>query len=185
MHLPLKTILKQEKAWHGLPVMTWIQIWTSKLATRLKIRIFRATIEPILLYGSETWTLPVRLQKRLDGCYTRLLMRAKNLSWKQHPTLNQIYEELIPASTLVRQRRTQFAGHCQRATNEIVSSLVLWKPHADGRRGRKLTFPDVISRDTGVRVENLKRAMEDRDVWKSYVESVVSTEVERWWWWWL
>ena len=155
------------------------KIWTSKLAPRLKIKIFRATIEPILLYGSETWTIPVRLQKRLDGCYTRLLMRAKNLSWKKHPTLKQIYGDLIPASALVRQRRTQFAGHCQRATNEIISSLVLWKPHTDGRRGRKLTFPDVISRDTGIGLEDLKVAMEDRDVWKSIVQSVVSTEVEK------
>lgn len=155
------------------------KIWTSKLAPRIKIKIFCATVEPILLYGSETWTLPVRLEKRLDGCYTRLLMRVKNLSWKKHPTLKQIYGNLVPASSLVRQRRTQFAGHCHRATNEIISSLILWKPHADGRKGRKLTFPDVISRDTGIRTEELKAAMEDREVWKSFVQSVVSTAVEK------
>ena len=123
--------------------------------------------------------LPVRLEKRLDGCYTRLLMRVKNLSWKKHPTLKQIYGNLTPASSLVRQRRTQFAGHCQRATNEIISSLILWKPHAEGRKGRKLTFPDVISRDTGIGSDDLKTAMEDREVWKSYVQSVVSTAVEK------
>ena len=155
------------------------KIWTSKLPNRLKVRIFRATIEPILLYGSETWTLPVRLEKRLDGCYTRLLMRVQNLSWKKHPTLKVIYGKLVPASSLVRQRRVQFAGHCQRASNEIISSLILWKPRAAGRRGRKLTFPDIISRDTGIRPEDLKAAMEDRDVWKSFVQSVVSTEVEK------
>ena len=155
------------------------KIWTSKLPLKIKVKIFRVTIEPILLYGSETWTLPVKLEKRLDGCYTRLLMRVKNLSWKKHPTLKEIYGNLSPASSLVRQRRTQFAGHCQRATNEVVSSLILWKPHADGRRRRKLTFPDVISRDTGIPLQDLKAAMEDREVWKSFVESVVSTAVER------
>ena len=106
-------------------------------------------------------------------------MRVQNLSWKKHPTLQQIYGDLVPASALVRQRRVQFAGHCQRATNEIISSLILWKPSADGRRGRKLTFPDVICRDTGIKPEDLKVAMEDRDVWKSFVKSVVSTEVEK------
>ena len=114
---------------------------------------------------------------RKDCCYTRLLMRVKNLSWKKHPTLNQIYGNLVPASTLVRQRRTQFAGHCQRASNEIISSLILWKPHANRRKGRKITFPDVISRDTGIRPEELKSAIEDRDVWRGFVQSVVSTEV--------
>ena len=155
------------------------KVWTSKLSPRIKIRVFRACIEPILLYGSETWTLPVRLEKKLDGCYTRLLMRAQNLSWKKHPTLKQIYGSLVPASALVRQRRVQFAGHCQRASNEIISSLILWKPQAEGRRGRKLTFPDVICRDTGIKPDELRVAMEDRDVWKSFVQSVVSTEVEK------
>ena len=174
-----------EKDFNARKGMAWSacnnlhKIWTSKLPTRLKIRIFRATVESILLYGSETWTLPVRLEKRLDGCYTRLLMRVQNISWKKHPTLKDIYGDLVPASTLVRQRRVQFAGHCQRATNEIISSLILWKPSADGRRGRKLTFPDVICRDTGIQREDLKVAMEDRDVWKSFVKSVVSTEVEK------
>ena len=86
---------------------------------------------------------------------------------------------LHPPPYLVRQWRTQFAGHCQRAINEIISPLVLWKPHADGRRGRKLTFPDVISRDTGIRLEDLKTCMEDRDVWRGIVQSVISTEVEK------
>ena len=155
------------------------QIWTSKLDPKIKVKFFRATVEPILLYGSETWTLTVRLEKKLDGCYTRLLMRVKNLSWKTHPTLQEIYGTLKPASSLVRQRRTQFAGHCQRASNEIISSLILWKPLAQGKRRRKLTFPEVISRDTGLRIDELKRAMEDRNVWKSYVKSVVSTAVDK------
>ena len=174
-----------EKDFNSRKGMAWSacndlhKVWTSKLAPKIKVRVFRACIEPILLYGSETWTLPVRLEKKLDGCYTRLLMRAQNLSWKKHPTLKQIYGSLVPASTLVRQRRVQFAGHCQRASNEIISSLILWKPHAEGRRGRKLTFPDVICRDTGLKPDELRAAMEDRDVWRSFVQSVVSTEVEK------
>ena len=82
-----------EKDFNARKGMAWSacndlhKIWTSKLAPPIKIKIFRATIEPILLYGSETWTLPVKLEKRLDGCYTRLLMRVKNLSWKKHLTL--------------------------------------------------------------------------------------------------
>ena len=99
------------------------RVWTSDLATDLKIKIFRATVEPILLYGSETWTLSVRLEERLDGTYTRLLMRVKNMSWKCHPTKKQIYGDLHPISSLLRARRVQFAGHCFRASTGVVSSL--------------------------------------------------------------
>ena len=91
---------------------------------------------------------------------------------EKHPTLKQIYGSLVTASTLVRQRRVQCAGHCQRASNEIIYSLILWKPHTEGRRGRKLTFPDVICRDMVLKPDELRAAMEDRDVWKSLVQSV-------------
>ena len=68
------------------------KIWKSGLDVLIKVNIFRSLIEPILLYGSETWTFSKKAEKRLDGCYTRLLMRAKNLSWKRHPTKSHIWQ---------------------------------------------------------------------------------------------
>ena len=154
------------------------KIWSSRLTNDFKIKIFRATVEPILLYGSETWTLSRKLERRLDGTYTRLLMRAQNLSWKRHPTIAQIYGKLPRVSTLVKSRRVQFSGHCFRADSEITSSLLLWKPTFDHTRGRKLSFPDVISRDTGIRTQDLGTVMKDREVWRSIVDSMLSTAVD-------
>ena len=51
------------------------KLCSSHLSRAFKIKIFKAAIEPLLLYGSETWTLSKSLEKRLDGTYTRLLMR--------------------------------------------------------------------------------------------------------------
>ena len=67
------------------------KIWCSNLPSILKIQTFQTLIEPILLYGSETWTLPVRLERRLDGAYTNLLRRIQNISWRSHATLETIY----------------------------------------------------------------------------------------------
>ena len=79
------------------------KIWTSQLTKHIKLEIFRATVESILLYGSETWTLSKKLEKRLDGTYTRLLMRAQNLSWRRHPSVSDIYDGNLPhVSALVR-----------------------------------------------------------------------------------
>jgi hypothetical protein len=116
------------------------KIWISDLNVELKVCIFRATVESILLYGSETWTMSAKLTKRLDGTYTRLLRRAKNLSWRTHPTRELIYGNLCPVSTLVKARRVQFAGHCYRAENEIISSLLLWRPPPKGKI-TKTNFP--------------------------------------------
>ena len=65
-----------------------------------------------------------------------------------------------------------------RADAEVISSLLLWKPSYGQSRGRKLSFPDVISRDTGLSTEDLRTAMRDRDVWCGFVQSMVATAVD-------
>ena len=171
-------ILNSEKDFNIRKGMAWSacnkmdKLWKSSLSRKIKIRLFRVTIEPILLYGSETWTLSARQHRRLDGCYTRLLRRVLNLSWKSHPSLNDIYGDLPRISSLIRKRRVQFAGHCARASDELISSFVLWKHPSSHRRSRKLTFPDIISRDTAIPKEDLLAAMTDREYWKGVVNSI-------------
>ena len=47
-------------------------IWKSHLADKMKLSFFPAAIVSILLYGCSTWTLTKRLEKKLDGNYTRM-----------------------------------------------------------------------------------------------------------------
>ena len=92
--------------------------------------------------------------------------------------MKQIYDNLPPVSSIVKSRRVQFAGHCFRAKSEVISSLILWKPNSI-KRSRKLTFPDTISRDTGIDSQDLENAMLDRDHWRGVVQSLISTAVEK------
>ena len=62
-----------EKDFNSRKGMAWSacndlhKIWTSKLASNIKIKVFRAnSIESILPYGSETWTLPIRLHQIIN-----------------------------------------------------------------------------------------------------------------------
>ena len=54
----------------------------------------------ILLYGCTTWTLTKRLEKKLDGNYTRMLRAILNKSWRQHQTRHQLYCHLPPITKL-------------------------------------------------------------------------------------
>ena len=163
--------------------MTWSacndlnKIWKSHLNKNIKLHIFKTIIEPILLYGSKTWTLSKKMEDRLDGTYTRLLMRVQNISWKSHPTKKQIYGDLPSISSILKARRVQFAGHCFRAENEIISSLLLWTP-TNQTRSRKLSYPDVIARDIGIDRNDLGTVMLDREIWREHVNSIISTAVE-------
>ena len=62
----------------------------------MKRSFFQAAVTSILLYGCTTWTLTKRLEKKLDGNYTRILRAILNKSWRQHPTRHQLYGHLPP-----------------------------------------------------------------------------------------
>ena len=62
------------KAWAALSKMS--TIWKSNLKRKLKISLFRTTVETVLLYGSSTWTLTKAIERKLDGTYTRMLREA-------------------------------------------------------------------------------------------------------------
>ena len=152
------------------------KIWSSNLKRQIKIRLFVSTVESVLLYGSETWTLTNTLTKQIDGMYTRMLRMVKNISWRDHLTNNELYGNLPKISVKIRQRRMRLAGHCIRHEDEIANKLVLWQPN-DGRvrRGRqKINYIDVLLQDTGVTsAAELKTIMLDRSDWRGRVQNVV------------
>ena len=71
------------KAWTAINRLSII--WKSDLTDKMKRSFFQAAVVSILLYGCTTWTLTKRLEKKLDGNYTRMLRAILNKSWRQHP----------------------------------------------------------------------------------------------------
>ena len=168
-------IMASEKDMKTRKALAWLacnkldKIWHSTLANKTKVHVFKTLIEPILLYGAETWTLSKSQQKRLDGAYTNMLRRVQNIHWSEHATLERIYGNIVPLSLKISRKRSMFAGHCHRATKEMIQPLLLWKPRGLVRY-RGLTYPDIIARDAGMEREDLPVAMADREVWRRVVE---------------
>ena len=146
-------------------------IWRSNLTKNIKVKLFQATVESVLLYGSETWTVTNKIGKSLDGCYTRMLRKALDVSWKDHITNKELYGDLPKITTQISKRRLQFAGHCKRSEGKIVSDLVTWRP-TQGRRsvGRPTkTFVDLLHQDTGFTTHEIEACMQDRRMWKAII----------------
>ena len=152
-------------------------VWSSSLKNSIKTRLFLCTVESVLLYNSETWTLTKQMVKSLDGVYTRMLRMALNISWKQHLTNEQLYGRLPKVSSKIAARRLKLAGHLMRHPEEMASSLVLWQPSiGTTNRGRKpVDYIDLLKRDTGLdNIAELQTAMYDRQVWRDFVNAARS-----------
>ena len=152
----------------------------------MKRSFFQAAVASILLYGCNTWTLTKRLEKKLDGNYTRMLHAILYKSWWQHPTIHQLYGHLLPITKTIQVRRTRHAGHCWRSRDELIRDVLLWTPihgHAKARRPAR-TYILQLCEDTGCCPEDLPRAMNDRKEWRERVRDIRATSTTWWWWWW-
>ena len=147
----------------------------------------KAAVTSILLYGCTTWTLTKRLEKKLDGNYTRMLRAILNKSWRQHPTRHQLYGHLPPITKTIQVRRTRHAGHCWRSRDELIRDVLLWIPtHGRAKAGRPArTYIQQLCEDTGCCPEDLPRAMNDREEWRKRVRDIRAASTIWWWWWWL
>ena len=123
------------KAWTAIDRLSII--WKSDLTDEMKRSFFQAVVVSILLYGCTTWTLTKRLEKKLDGNYTRMLRAILNKSWRQHPTRRQLYGHLPPITKTIQVKRARHAGHCWRSKDELVSDVLLWTPtYGQAKAGR-------------------------------------------------
>ena len=140
----------------------------------------------ILLYGCTTWTLNKRMEKKLDGNYTRMLAVILNKSWRQHPTKQQMYGHLPPITKTIKIRQTRHVGHCWRSSDELISVILLWTTsHGRAKAGRLArTYTQQLSEDTGCSPEELPEAVDDREKWRERVSDIRADGATWWWWWW-
>ena len=118
--------------------------------------------------------LTKRLEKKLDGNYTRMLRAILNKSWRQHPTRHQLYGHLLPITKTIQVRRVRRAGHCWRSKDELVSDVLLWTPtYGQAKAGRPArTYIQQLCEDTGCNPEYLPEAMNDREKWREMVRDI-------------
>ena len=160
-------------------------IWKSDLTDNMKRSFFQAVVVSILLYGCTTWTLTKRLEKKLDGNYTRMLRAVLNKFWRQHPTRHQLYGHLPPITKTIHVRRTRHTGHCWRSKDELIRDVLLWTPtYGRAKVGRPArTYIQQLCEDTGCNLEDLPEAMNDREKWRERVRDIHAGGTTWWWWW--
>ena len=153
------------------------------MTDKIKRSFFQAAVVSILLYGCTTWTVTKRMEKKLDGSYTKMLQAILNKSWRQHPTKQQLYGHLPPITKSVQVRRTRHAGHYWRRKDELISDVLLWNPsHGWAKAGRPARYYILqLCADTGCSPEDLPEAMDNREGWRERVRDIRADSVTWWW----
>ena len=104
-------------------------IWKNRgISNTTKIRLVRALILPIFLYGVETWTIRARERQRIDAfemwCWRRML----RIPWTAKRTNVSILAQLHikqRLSTICHQRILSYFGHIVRRGDENLEKLII------------------------------------------------------------
>lgn len=144
------------------------RVWKSPLSTEHRLRLFRAMVEPVLLYGCETWTVNQEMLDRLNGCYTRLLRIAHSVDWTAHARNLFLYcsGTIPPLADTITRRTIRFAGHAFRAKDQLVPDIIMFEPRPTAS---KLSYLKTPCHLTGATKEELPSPISDRDNWKVVV----------------
>ena len=172
------------KAWTAIDRLS--VIWKSDLTDKIKQFFFlQAAVVSILIYGCTTiWTLTKRMEKKLDGNYTRMLRAILNKSLRQHPTKQQLYGHLPPIT-----KSKLHEPNMQDTSGEVGTNscdVLQWNPsHRRAKAGWPArTYIQQLCADVGFDLKDLPEAIDDREGWRERVFDISADGVTWWWWWW-
>jgi len=116
-------------------------IWKDKrLSFSIKLRVYLALVQSVLLYASETWTLTVADSKLPDAFHMKCQRRILGISWHQFVRNEEIAARsgLPSLSTTICCRRSAIFGHLARLGDEVPAhkALYSWKRRPGRPRGR-------------------------------------------------
>ena len=132
----------------------------------------KAAVVSMLLYGCTTWILTKRMEKKLDGNYTRMLRAILNKSRRQHPSKQQLYGHLPPIMKTILVRRTRHAEHCSRSRDELISDVLLWTPSNGRAKVGRPARTYILQLYTGCSPGDLPETMGDREGWRGRVRDI-------------
>ena len=151
------------------------RIWRSgDISFHTKMKLLKALVLSILLYGCESWTMTAETTRRIQTFETKCYRRLLGISWSDRKTnefvLAKVAELAGPQEPLlatVKRRKLTWFGHVTRHNN--LPKTVLQGTLEGGRkRGRQMKcWMDNVKEWTRMDSPTLIRKAEDRHTWHS------------------